>query len=257
MKGTVQRLLFFPILAFLVFACEEPMREDPFVGVGAARWDVGKSANFLLSDDRFTAMEIEIAYMEGFRPTNFMMDEMTNFLQHLTLKPDGIHVIEKEIPVEGEEFYTTAHLSELENRYRESYNEGDTVSVFLLVVDGYFRQNEEEYFTIGAAYRNTSMALFGKRIAENSGGFRRPGRGNLEATVALHELGHLLGLVNVGSEMVTPHEASDEDHKFHCDNEDCLMFWAVETSNVLNFMQNSVPELDENCRNDLRANGGR
>ncbi|SHN27179.1 Predicted Zn-dependent protease [Cyclobacterium lianum] len=244
-------------LIILLHGCEEPVREDPFVGLGAARWDVGKSANFILSDDRFTALELEIAYMEGFRPTNFMMSEMTNFLGEVALKPAGVRIVEKEIPAGGEEFYTTSAIAELEDQYRESYNEGDTVSVFLLVVDGYFMQNEEEYFTIGAAYRNTSMVLFGKRIAENTGGFRRPGRGNLEATVALHELGHLLGLVNIGTDMVVPHEDPDEDHKYHCDNEDCLMYWAVETSNILNFMQNDVPELDDNCRNDLRANGGR
>lgn len=257
MKFIRNKLILFTFLALLFQGCEEPIREDPFVGIGASRWDVGKSANFLLSDDRFTALELEIVYMEGFRPTSFMVSEMTDFLQELTLKPEGIRVTEREIPAEGEEFYNLERISELENRYRETYNEDNTLSIFLLVVDGYFQNNEEEYFTIGAAYRNTSMVLFGKRIAENSGGFSRPGRGNLEATIALHELGHLLGLVNIGTEMVTPHEDADEDRKFHCDNADCLMYWAVETSNVLNFMQNSVPELDENCRNDLRANGGR
>ncbi|MBD3627112.1 hypothetical protein [Cyclobacterium sp.] len=257
MKFIRNKLILFAFLAILFQGCEEPIREDPFVGIGASRWDVGKSANFLLSDDRFTALELEIVYMEGFKPTSFMVSEMTDFLQELTLKPEGIRVTEREIPAEGEEFYTTDKIAELENRYRESYNDGNTVSVFLLVVDGFYMQNEEEYFTIGAAYRNTSMVLFGRRIAENSGGFRKPGRGNLEATVALHELGHLLGLVNIGTEMVTPHEDTDQDREFHCDNADCLMYWAVETSNVLNFMQNSVPELDENCRNDLRANGGR
>lgn len=73
--------------------------------------------------------------------------------------------------------------------------------------------------------------LFGSQIEKNSGGIRRPSKSNLETTVVLHEMGHLLGLVNVGSEMVEPHE--DESYDHHCDNEDCLMYWAIETNSFL------------------------
>ncbi len=242
-------------LGLLLYGCEEPVREDPFVGMGAARWDVGKSANFLLSDDRFTKLELEVAYMEGFRPTEVLLEGMVGFLEEFTFKPEGIVLNLREIPAGGEEFYSAEAIAALEDQYRQSYNEGNTVSVFLLVVDGNFEQDETEFFTIGAAYRNTSMVLFGKRIMESSGGFRRPPRGILETTVALHELGHLLGLVNVGTDMVTPHE--DEEHEFHCDEETCLMYWAVETSNVFLFVPQTIPTLDANCRKDLKANGGR
>lgn len=255
MKFLFDKLAFFGLFIWVLFACSAPEREDPFVGIAAARWDVGKSANFLLSDDRFTNLELEIVYMEGYKPTEYLMESMVEFLQEMTHKPGGIEIIEREISAEGQEFYTTEDISILEDRYRKNYNEGNTVSVFFLVVDGSFMQNEEAFFTIGAAYRNTSMVLFGKRIADNSGGFGRPSRGTLETTVALHELGHLLGLVNVGSEMVTPHE--DQDKEYHCDNDSCLMYWTVETHNVLRFTPQTIPTLDENCRKDLRGNGGR
>ncbi|MDN3688189.1 hypothetical protein [Cyclobacterium jeungdonense] len=255
MKILFRKLAFYGLLIGVFFSCSVPEREDPFVGMAAARWDVGKSATFLLSDDRFSNLELEVVYMKGYKPTDYLMESMVEFLQETTLKPGGIEIIEREIPAEGEEFYSTEDIGNLEDRYRESYNDGNTVSVFFLVVDGSYMQNEEEFFTIGAAYRNTSMVLFGKRIAENSGGLGRPSRGTLETTVALHELGHLLGLVNVGSEMVTPHE--DQGKEYHCDNDSCLMYWTVETDNVLRFTPQTIPTLDENCRNDLRGNGGR
>lgn len=255
MKILFNKFAFYGLLIGFLSGCSVPETEDPFVGLSAARWDVGKSANFLLSDDRFTNLEIEVVYMEGYKPTDFLLESMVEFLQETTRKPGGIEIIEREIPAEGKEFYNTEEIADLEDRYRKSYNEGNTVSVFFLVVDGSYMQDEEEFFTIGAAYRNTSMILFGKRILENSGGFGKPSRSTLETTVALHELGHLLGLVNVGSEMVTPHE--DEGKEFHCDNDACLMYWTVETDNVLRFTPQTIPLLDENCRNDLRGNGGR
>lgn len=255
MKFLFNKLAFYGLFIGGLYACSVPDREDPFVGLAAARWDVGKSANFLLSDDRFTNLKLEIVYMEGYKPTDYLMESMVELLQEITRKPGGIEIIEKEIPAEGQEYYTTEDIGDLEDRYREHYNEGNTLSVFFLVVDGSFMQDEEEFFTIGAAYRNTSMVLFGKRISENSGGFGRPARGTLETTAALHEMGHLLGLVNVGSEMITPHE--DQEKEYHCDDDSCLMYWAVETDNVLRFTPQTIPRLDENCRKDLRANGGR
>lgn len=245
-------------ISLLFYSClddKDRIAHDPFIGKQAARAGVGQSAAQILSDERFTKLEIEIAYMEGVRPTNEMIVSMRDFLHELIRKPEGVVILDRAIPGGGQANYTVKEIRTLEETHREKYNNGNTITLFVLVLDGYFNHDDEESFALGAAYQNTSMVLFGKRIDENSGGFRRPSRGILESTVALHELGHLLGLVNVGSDMVEDHE--DEEYDSHCDNSDCLMYWAVETSNIFNFMGNTIPELDAKCRNDLLANGGK
>ena len=73
---------------------------------------------------------------------------------------------------------------------------------------------------LGIAYRNTSMAIFQETIARHTGGALEPSAATVEGTVAAHEFGHVLGLVNNGS----PMEHQDEPHGRHCDNEDCLMY---------------------------------
>jgi len=258
MKKIAFKTLVFLCLSFGFYSCVESSddyKEALYRGVAAARWDVGKSANFLLSTDPFTAMELELVYMQGFKPSDQMIELMVEFLEKYTFKPDGITVLEKEIPAMNKGDYSTEDIAKIEEDYRERYNKGNTVSVFLLVVDGDFKQSEESSFTIGAAYRNTSLVLFGNRIAENSGGFIKPSKAALETTVALHEMGHLMGLVNIGSDMVILHE--DEENENHCDNEDCLMYWAIETNSIFNYMKQSVPTLGNNCELDLRANGGK
>jgi predicted Zn-dependent protease len=258
MKKAAYKSLVFAFLPFLFYSCLESgegNNEDLFTGVAAARWDVGKSANLLLSADHFTAMKLELLYMEGYKPSQEMLDRMVSFLEQYTIKPEGIAVLLKEIPAMNKGGYSTEDIAKMENDYRTSYNEGNTISVFLLVVDGDYKQTDESSFTIGAAYRNTSLVLFGKQIEENSGGIRKPDKATLETTVALHEMGHLLGLVNSGSEMVNPHE--DDENKNHCENEDCLMYWAIETNSIFGFMKQSIPTLDRNCKMDIRANGGR
>ncbi len=47
----------------------------------------------------------------------------------------------------------------------------------------------------------------------------------------------------------------DEAHPNHCDNKNCLMYYATQTSGLIN--NNSLPALDADCVNDLRANGGK
>ena len=258
MKRFYFKTLVFTCMTLCFYSCVETTPEnkvDLYSGVGAARWDVGKSANFLLSDELFTALELELVYMEGYKPTEKMVESMISFLGKYAFKPEGITVIEKEIPAMDKGEYTTEEIAKIEEDYRQHYNAGKTLSVFLLVVDGDFKKNDESTFTIGAAYRNTSIVLFGNRIEENSGGFIKPSKETLETTVALHELGHLMGLVNVGTDMVVPHE--DQENENHCDNEDCLMYWAIETKSIFNYMRQTVPTLDDNCEMDLRGNGGR
>ena len=71
----------------------------------------------------------------------------------------------------------------------------------------------------------------------------------------LHEIGHILGLVNNGAAMVTAHE--DGDNRAHCTNTNCLMYYTIETTGLMNMLNNNIPQLDANCINDLRASGGK
>src|SRR5207237_5065751 len=103
-------------------------------------------------------------------------------------------------------------------------------------------------------YRNTSIALFGKTIHDNSGAVGQSSRTKLEATVLEHEIGHLLGLTDVGSPMQTPHK--DATHGNHCDNSNCLMYYAAETTDVLGFLiTGNIPSPDAHCIADMHANG--
>ncbi len=56
--------------------------------------------------------------------------------------------------------------------------------------------------------------------------------------------------------MQTEHQ--DEPNGRHCDNSNCLMFSNINSSDaVANIFGNGIPFLDNNCVNDLRANGGK
>ncbi|MDN3668770.1 hypothetical protein QWY93_05455 [Echinicola jeungdonensis] len=251
-------LLFLNGLAiiFLVSSCDlgpdENLEDQP--DIRAAKRAPGVSANDLLSANDFNSVQLEIQYMEGFRPTEEMVDKLGNFLIGLVNKPLGIEVIVQEIGGLDQEKYSVQEIRQIEDENRTAYNVGEKLGVYVLILDGYFDEDTGTEYSLGVTHRNTSVALMGKRIFENSGGFGKPSRGKLESTVMQHEIGHLLGLVDLGTPMVIDH--LDEDYPGHCDNEDCLMYWAVQTR-IINLREDVIPGLGENCLNDLRANGGK
>ena len=100
------------------------------------------------------------------------------------------------------------------------------------------------------------MSILGKTIHDNSGGIGQASRTKLETTVLEHEFAHILGLVDSGSTMQTNHK--DAAHGNHCNNTNCLMYYASETTDILGvLLTGSIPVLDANCKADLTANGGK
>ncbi|MEX2594593.1 MAG: hypothetical protein WD426_17615 [Anditalea sp.] len=224
-------------------------------GIRDAKRTVGLSANEILSADQFISMDLEIQYMQGYQPSNRTIENLESWLEKLIHKPAGINIIMSEIPALGQEEYTLQDIRAIEDENRSSYNIGNKLGVYILILDGYFNEDESDRFSFGVSHRNTSLVLLGKRIKENSGKPGRPSHEQLESTIFLHEFGHLLGLVNLGSDMVKDHE--DSENMNHCSNEDCLLYWAVETSRIFHLIDGAIPELDQNCLDDLKANGGK
>ncbi|SCY91932.1 hypothetical protein [Flavobacterium caeni] len=216
----------------------------------------GSSAHDFLSDSRYRSLVIEVFYVDGFRPQTQTLTNLKNFMQARLHKPDGITIIETQIASPGLAPYDINEVAQLESAIRTKYNAGNILTMYLFFADGGTATDTASQFILGSAYRNTSFVMYETNIHNSSGGVGQPSRVGLETTVILHELGHLLGLVNLGSPMQTPHE--DGAHPKHCTNENCLMFWEAGGSGILGMMiGGNLPQLDADCLADLQANGGR
>ncbi len=57
--------------------------------------------------------------------------------------------------------------------------------------------------------------------------------------------------------MQEPHR--DQDHGNHCDNDQCLMYYATQTTDLIGNTvgDEEITPLDANCIADLQANGGK
>ncbi len=213
---------------------------------------VGASANELLASNKYSSLKIEVQYMTGFQPDAAALAHLQNTLIALLNKPSGVTIVTKEIAASSNLTLSVSDVETIEKNNRTAFTNGSELAVYILYTNGNYTDNN----VLGIAYKNTSAVLFGKKINDNSGAIGQASRTKLVATVAEHEMGHLLGLVDLGSNMQTNHK--DAAHGNHCSNSNCLMYYASETSDIFGFLvTGNIPPFDANCRADMTANGGK
>jgi predicted Zn-dependent protease len=212
----------------------------------------GMSARDLLSADKYTSLKIEVQYMPGFKPDKDALYNLYTFLQERVHKPQGISIVTRQIASDSSYQLTTSEVKAIERKNRTATSNGKELALYILYTNGKYINDK----IFGLAYLNTSAVIFGESIKEHSGKIGQPNRTKLETTVLLHEMGHLLGLMGKGTPMQEEHH--DENHASHCKNRKCLMYYSIGTNDKFGYLiKGSIPELDEHCLADLRANGGK
>lgn len=191
--------------------------------------------------------------MPGYEPDSQALNNLKSFLEELVHKPYGISVHTKQINATDDSVLTKTQVMAIEQSNRRMYNDDSELTVYILYTNSYFDERKR----LGYAYRNTSIVLAGKTIRENSGQWGRLSTMELETRVLEHEMGHLLGLTNLGTPMTTKH--GDKKHSGqHCKNKQCLMYAKMETTDYPAYLlKKDRPMLDEDCLEDLQANGGK
>ena len=115
----------------------------------------------------------------------------------------------------------------------------------LLFVGGSFEGN---LGVLGAAVRGDVAAVFSDQVDRAAGLLVDPP--TVEDAIALHEVGHLLGLVD----LVVGSGRGDPEHPGHSRNRDSVMYWAVESDAISQLLSGGIPnQLDADDRAELAA----
>ncbi len=210
---------------------------------------LGSSANDFLSSSIYTSLLVEIDYMPGYALDTKSLDNLVTFLSSVINKPGSIRINQNQIAASGMTFLTLEDIVQIEKTNRTVFTAGNTIAVHILMADAIYSSGE----ILATSYWNTSTCLFGKTIYNNSGSAGQVTRTQLLTTLLKHEFGHLMGLVDQGSPMQTPHR--DFTNGAHCINPECLMYYKIETTDA-GIFNSPIPSLDANCMADLKANGG-
>ena len=195
------------------------------------------------------SLVVYVDWVEGQQPAVATLDLLERRLGEHLNKPGGVTVrYGGALGGALRDVYDEAALASLAQTAppRES-RPLDTLSFQVIFVNGAAAASADEDDRLGVAFSASQVAVFEETVLAHA-----PRGEQLEAAVALHELGHLLGLVNLGAPLTAPH--ADPLNLVHCRNSGCLM---TARSNNWGLRRDVDPDFCSDCKADLRALGGR
>ncbi len=153
--------------------------------------------------------------------------------------------------------YTAERILELADAHLPAEGVDGVVTYRALWLDGYLEVDGEAQTSIlGVSISGTDViAMFKPVIASTSE--LEPIAAFSEQAVILHEVGHALGLVNNGVEMVADHQDTENGH--HCTNDRCVMYYANEgAEDLAEFVQQYAATgdeviFDDSCMDDVQS----
>jgi hypothetical protein len=188
---------------------------------------------------------VEITYAEGRRPAQASIDHLIAILQRETSKPDGI-IQQVDDPITAtKSTYTLSDLIALEARDRRLHSTGSVATIWIAALNGSYAGGSA---TLGLSFRATAFVLFEDQIQQAADVF--VSAASIERAVITHEMGHLLGLINIGYHSRYDHE--DPQHPHHSKYQTSVMYWAIEDTSIATILRGGPPDdFDQYDRADL------
>ncbi len=122
-------------------------------------------------------------------------------------------------------YWTPTDLLELASELNHDLESGTTVRPLVVFVKGYYDLGGAG--ALGVQLTGYPIAFIFKDAIRAVGGTPLQQK-YLEQSVVVHELGHALGLVNLGIPVLSGHE--DSSHLGHTSDADCVMNWKVDNA---------------------------
>lgn len=185
---------------------------------------------------------LEVLRQPGADPEPGTVAHLVAALQEGSAKPVSVSTVA--LPAGGGGI-TPGDVRALADRHGRATQGGGQAVVRMLFLAG---RLEGEDGTLGAAVRGDTAAVFVEQVRSSSSPLA--GASALEEAVATHELGHLLGLVD----LVRSTGRADPEHPGHSPNRGSVMYWAIESDLVTSVLAGPPPrDFDAADRADLAA----
>lgn len=175
---------------------------------------------------RYEKIFIEADVMDTVAAYLPALDKLAKNIERATGKPTSYVVSDKKIPYDRA--LSDGDIAKLVRRYRSHRNSGESASLYLFFGSRY----EREPSLMGSTFEEYGLVIFGETVSE-FGSDDSEALINYQASTALHEFGHQLGL---------PHN----------DRPDCLMNEAVESQKLWERAEDIITDFCEYEKTLLR-----
>ena len=198
----------------------------------------------ILQSSQYSKLHIEINYVTDNAPDSDAINLLKQRIKDVSDKT-SITVSQSAFG-STDNSYSLEEIIDIEKKERERFKSDETFVIHILYLNGEYQDNDK---TLGLAYTGSSFVLFKEKIEDAS--FLLISPADIEKSVIVHEFGHLLGLINNGYQ--SPHDHEDSQHPNHSNNEESVMYWAIESQDIGNQIDGEPPnEFDADDLDDLR-----
>jgi len=204
---------------------------------------VGSGAPRYLRPSGSSRIVVQVIVQSGAAPREATIGHMASVLGDVSQKP----VLTARASVDGDrERWSSADIRRAAmDAATDTPN--DVAVLRLLFLRGRFDEGgNKDHQIIGLSVASDVAAVFTDRVEEAASPL--VSAGHIEDAVTMHEVGHLLGLVD----LFLHSGREDPDHPGHSPNRGSVMYWAVESSLVADLLSGGPPrDLDADDRADL------
>lgn len=200
---------------------------------------VGGYAAFYLRPSESTSVVLDVHSQKGAEPSGDSVAHVRALLADVTGKQVALNG--GSIAGEGRA-WTADEIRALADRTGLAQSRDRSV-LKLFFLRGEFADSDT---VLGVAVRSDVAAIFSDKVDSAAGPLDSPTR--IETAVTTHEMGHLLGLVD----LVLATGREDPEHPGHSSNRQSVMYWAVESTLVGSLLEGGPPTtFDSADRADL------
>lgn len=192
---------------------------------------LGSAAKGILAPTPFTSIVVEVDAVSGESPDPSSLAHLTSTLRAVTNKE--VTVTTRTIPRNLSNYSADDIRRISKDRARSSG--GSTASILILYLNGGLTDSPD---ALGVAVAGTVAAIFPDQIDRAVTAVVQPGA--IERAVLVHELGHLMGLVNIGHTSRADHE--DANHTGHSKSTSSVMYWQIEDISVASLLSGGPPD---------------
>ena len=181
----------------------------------------------------------QLMVQSGMTPASSSVDHVVAVLRQVSGKSVDVQTVAL---APGPDVWASRQLNAHADAHARTTSSGDAAVLNVLFVRGRHEQGES---ILGVASRADVLTMFPDQYRNLGAGLNPQA---IETSLLMHETGHLLGLVG---HVVRP-DRQDPDHPGHSPNKGSVMYWAVETDDIISAFIGAPPkEFDAEDRADL------
>lgn len=192
---------------------------------------------------------VEVDFQQGAEPRDGALQHLHDVLAGVVDKPGGVSFEGGNAFASDRDVWTRDALRAVADANRQVRSGGEVAAIYVLSVRGAFEQSS----ALGVAHSASEVALFPDGWRGTLGVLLGSDVA-VERSVLTHEVGHLLGLVNL-TYTSSIQAREDPNNPGHSASRESVMFWAIESSSAIGQVFSGPPpsRFDDWDRADLQG----